>query len=438
MIHVIILSLKGEIKMEKSLMIVVEYAWILFLPFLLICALYIIIQMQRKILKNISKKEKIEVKRAMGSLSVSLGGMVGTGAIIGVLGAIQKLPDGVKPEAIAIWSVVGLILMLPLIYFEVITTKVTGTPVRIYVQKMLGSKLSYIYSSAFIILYVFGFGGLQFSGITDMAQITLINQFNINLDLFELLIYVAVPLFIGIAALVLAKKHYVLINSLTIFITTAVVSYIMFLIYFIVNSGYITIYIENLWSELLNPVSFGIGIPIGLLYGLQRIIQASETGLGSIGMSSLENNLGPRPAAILAIFPTIITVLIAIIGTSFITSYGIDQGLIQEINLAEFVNTVYFVGGKIGVLITALFIMLSGITTLLGSFYYVDILLEKSINIKITLYLFLIAISGIMAIFGFSLVFTLIDLLMFIVVAINIIALLLFAIRGYQEYIIRK
>ncbi len=425
---------------EELLGIVSGAIWNIFLPVLVVMALLIWPKMLFKIKGKITKPSRATLKQAIGPISISLGAMVGTGAIVGVLGAINKLPEGVYPEAIAVWSLVGMVIMLPLIYSEVIVTKVLNKTPKEYISMLVSPKAGVVYAFSFMILYVFGFGGFQFSGIADVVNTISTEGFGVTFTSTQLYFFVVIPLFLFSSAIILTKKHELFINVLTIMITIAVGGYILFLIAFIMSdTAFISTFVEQMASELSAPKSAAIGLPIGLLFGLQRIIQTSETGLGGLAMSSLESDSEARAAGFIAIIPSTITIIIAIMGTSYIASYGLEKGMMTagEASLQGFFQVAYHQTGMAGVIILILFTVLSGLTTLIGSYYFVDILMKYTQNQKIALYMVLIFVAGTLAVFGFSIVFDLIDLLMFLVTGLNVLALFIFTRKQWKKYKIK-
>ncbi len=427
---------------EEILASVTGVIWDLFLPILVIAGLYIWIKIIFGIRKKISTPSKATLKQAIGPISISLGAMVGTGAIVGVLGAINKLPANVSPEAISVWSLVGMVLMIPLIYSEVLVTKVMNKSPKEYISYFICKKAGVVYAFAFMILYVFGFGGFQFGGINDVAGVIITDVFHKDaLTSFESYIYIVMALFVFSAGVILTKKHELFINMLTVMISIAVVAYIIFLGAFIIHTnGFAHIYLNTMWQELIHPVNMAIGLPVGLLFGLQRIIQTAEAGLGGLAMSSLESDSKPRAAAIIAMIPSTITIIIAIMGTTYVASYGIYSDVMEQgnVNLESFFLVAQHVTGTPGVIIIILFAILSGLTTLIGSYYFVDILMPYKQNSKIGIYIILIFVAGTLAVFGASIVFEMIDLLMFLVTALNMTALFIFARRGYKKYLLDK
>ncbi len=422
---------------QSLVSIISNTVWKIFLPFFVLFAIMISFKMIYNVVKLTTKKETFSIKEVLGPLAISLGSMVGTGAVIGVLGAINKLPNGVQVEAIAMWSLIGLLIMVPLIYAEVITSKVMKMVPGEYIGKIFNQHFAKLYIISLFTLYIFGFDGLQYSGIASSISVLLDVNFGIQLTSMQQFIIVVIPVFLIVAAILLTKKHDLFINSVGGLILTAVISYILLLIAFIISTGdYTQIFASNLLEEMTNKTAMVSGLPIGLLLGLQRIIQTSEVGLGSIAMAASEADSKPRVGALAAIIPVFITVSIAILGTSYITSYtAYSMDLVPgTIVLSDLAYTIINQVGMIGLYIFVIFMILSGLTTLIGSFYYAETLINKGSNKNIAAYLIVTLFAGTLAIFGFSLVFDIIDFLMFLVVGINVCAILKFMFIDYKEY----
>ncbi len=88
--------------------------WALFLPFLIVVSIYLIYKYNKDFKKNIAT-EKLELKRVIGQTSISLGTMIGTGAIIGVLGSLATMYINGQAyfEAIIFWALIGVGECLP-------------------------------------------------------------------------------------------------------------------------------------------------------------------------------------------------------------------------------------------------------------------------------------------------------------------------------------
>ena len=94
--------------------------WPVFLPLVMIVGLFLIIRTFTVIQPATSKPAKVDAAHIVGPAVISLGAMIGTGAIIGVLGSCSKLVGAgqVQLEALAIWA---LIVLFPF-YWMVMTS----------------------------------------------------------------------------------------------------------------------------------------------------------------------------------------------------------------------------------------------------------------------------------------------------------------------------
>ncbi len=422
--------------------------WPVFLPILLVSALYIGIKMTFKVRYLVSRPSKLSIKNMVGPISISLGAMIGTGAIIGVLGSLANLYGSgqIRIESITFWALIGALILVPLSYAETIVAKVTNTPPDSYLNILVRKGAGKFYAIAFIALYIFGFGGFQFSGI-DTA-ITLIGDMYFGIELHEVqrYLFIVIPIILIVTGIILSKKHHIFINAMTYMIGTAVVLYfIFFTIFLMKTTNYFPIFFANMWDGVMNPTNALLGIPTGLILGLQRIIQTSETGLGALGMASLESKSKPREAAFITLIPTVITIFVAIFVTTYITSYGIYVGefngdaMVSGVaRLGQFFNTATVVTGNFGLGVMILFTILSALTTLLGSYFFLDTLLELSENKQILIYTVLIVTAGTLAIFGFDIIFEVVDLLLCIIIGLNVYGLFNFVNKYYKKYTIDK
>ncbi len=417
--------------------------WLFFLPILVVMAIIIAFNFFTKIQKNTTQKSTIHFKDVIGPASISMGAMIGTGAIIGVLGSMMSLKvDGqLYFESIAGWAVIGALILIPLNYIETLVCKITNSTPKDYISKFVSPQFGAFYAYAFILLYVFGFGGFQVQGIN--SALTIIAEMNFNLVFSPLVRYIliVIPLIVIISAIVLAKKHDVFINAMASMIGLAVVMYlIMVAIFTFKTLDYMPTFIQNIVNGMKDPLTMGIGLPIGLTVAVQRITQTSEPGLGALGMASLDSNSKPRAAGLISLIPAVTTVFLAIFVTSYITSYGVDAGYINLdskdslIVLQGFFVTCSEVVGGYGLLTITLFTILSGITSLLGSYYFLNILLKYSEDTNIKIYIFLIFTAGTLAIFGASIIFEAVDLLLFIVTGINVFAIFRFTTKYWKNY----
>ena len=107
-------------QLENVITSISDAVWPVFLPFMLIVGAITSIRTIFIIQKRTTKPAKLQFKNIIGPASISLGAMVGTGAVVGVLGAISKLymKGQYNIEAMALWALIGACIMIPVSYSE--------------------------------------------------------------------------------------------------------------------------------------------------------------------------------------------------------------------------------------------------------------------------------------------------------------------------------
>ena len=422
-----------------------DAVWPVFLPFMLIVGAFTSIRTIFMIQKKTTKPAGLKFKNIIGPASISLGAMIGTGAIIGVLGALSKFyaSGEVNVESMAIWALIGACIMVPVSYAETLNSKIMGKSPKEYIGELINPKLGMVYAICFVALAVFGFGGFQFSGIDSVAKLVTDQFMGMNLTLVQRYMFIVVPVIAVVAALVLSKKHEIFMNAMTYMIGTAVAGYFIFFTLFVIKtSGYIPTYFANVLEGMTNHVNGFSGIMLGFVLGMQKVLQTAETGLGALAMAAQEADTQPREAAMISLIPTVVTVVVSIVVTSYIASYGINAGIITfqggaAERLAEYFGTAQQVTGMFGLVVLCAFTVLSALTTILGSYYYMTKLFKQNhINKNIAIYLVLIIAAGTLAVFGANVVFEAVDLLLFVLCGINVTALAIFTIKKWKEYVI--
>lgn len=419
--------------------------WPIFLPFMFLAGAYTAIRAIFFVKKKCTDKTKVNAKNIIGPASISLGNMIGTGAIIGVMGSLSKLAGSGQMyiEAMAGWGIIGAMIMIPVTFSEVMCSKIMKKTPKEYIAAMLSPAACMIYTLAFVTLYLFGISGFQFSGIDAVVTIITDKYAHIVLSQTQRYLFIIIPIVIFVSIIVLSKKHQVFMNAMTYMIGFAVIMYFAFFITFIVKTHeYFPEFMSRLAHGMSNPITAMLGIPTGLILGMQRVLQTAETGIGSQAMAAQEADTKPREAATIALIPSIITVMASILVTSYVCSYGIHSGIISLPaasleRLGGYFSTATSVTGGFGLFALSLFTLLSALTTLLGSFYYLTQLFNNnSANKNITIYILVVLLAGTLAIFGFNIIFDAVDLLLFVVSALNITALVVFVTKGYKQYVI--
>ena len=430
------------LQLEHGITAFSETIWPLFLPFMLILGLYVSVKTIFTIQPALTKPSKLKFKNVIGPASISLGAMVGTGAIIGVLGAISKMYSAGQHniEAIAFWALIGGCIMIPVSYSETVNSKIMKKGPREYISEFISPKLGFFYAISIVALIVFGFGGFQFSGIDSVFTIIASKFMNVELTLVQRYLFIVIPVIALVALIVLSKKDDVFMNAMTYMIGTAVAGYLVFAAIFIFKtSAYIPAYMAGMIEGVMNPINAMAGIPLGLILGMQKVLQTVETGLGCLAMSAQQSDSEPREAGVISLIPSIMTLFIAIFITSYIASYGIEQNIINYpldaiSRLSTFFDTAASVTGTFGIIVLSAFTVLSATTTILGSYYYLKKLFKSnSVNKNITIYLVTIISAGTLAVFGANVVFEAVDLLLLVCCAINVIALALYVKKTSKE-----
>lgn len=413
--------------------------WPIFLPLLVMASGFITFVTMTRIKTKLDASNKMTFKEMIGPASISLGAKIGTGAIIGVLGSLNKLSASGQGfiEGVVLWGIIGACFMIPLTYSETLIARTQDESPVIYIGKYISIKASKVYSIALVILYIFGFGGFQFNGIDTVMTISLGKTMGIEMTEIQRYLFVVIPIILIASAIIISKKHDLFVNAMSSMIGFAVVSYFVFFFVFLVKTAsYVPQFMTNTWIGFTNPISMGIGVPIGLILGLQRIIQTSEAGLGTSPLASEEGKeMGPHNSAMAQVIPTAITVAVSLIITSYITSYGMQMSYISLPatgieRLQGFFTAAEMVTGRFGLVIMSLFAVLSGVTTLLGSFFFLSQLFkDANENKRIASYIVLIFTAGTLAVFGFDIIFDIVDILLFVVSGLNVLALTVFASR---------
>ncbi|CEI71952.1 MULTISPECIES: alanine:cation symporter family protein [Romboutsia] len=436
-------------QLEVAITKVSEAIWPVFLPFILVVGATMAIRTIFMIQKQATKPAKLQMKNVIGPASISLGAMIGTGAIIGVLGALSKLSASGQAniEAMAIWALIGSLIMLPVSYSETLNSKIMGKTPKEYISTLISPKLGITYAVCFVALAVFGFGGFQFSGIDSVFATVLNDKFGIELSLVQRYLFIVIPVIAVVAALVLSKKHELFMGAMTYMIGTAVAGYFIFFTMFVLKtSDYIPTFFGSMIKGMMNPVNAMMGVPLGFILGMQKVIQTAETGLGALAMAAQESDSQPREAAMISLLPTAVTVFVSIVVTSYIASYGVEVGTLALVDangnaagtvarLGGYFATAEHVVGIFGLIVLAAFTVLSALTTILGSYYYMTKLFKQNpVNKNIAIYLVLIIAAGTLAVFGANVVFEAVDLLLFVLSGINVTALAIFTFKHWEAY----
>nr|WP_279222082.1 alanine:cation symporter family protein [Clostridium rectalis] len=417
--------------------------WYIFLPFIIFIAIFINIK-TRKFFNVISKKDKDKwnLLNIKASLSISLSSKIGTGAIIGVLAAMWKTSqNGIGGESIVLWVIIGMCFLVPVTYSEVLFSQITKKNPRKFIDHYINKTMGAIYAVSLVVLYSFGFVGFQMTGIQSVINIFSKQNFGYEFTQNNRLFFIVLPIIIIVTIIVITKNYKLFINTLGSLVALIVLAYgLLFISFLILTKDFIFQYIDYIWKDFINIKSVSIGMPIGFIIGLQRIIQISETGLGTSALASSDSKNSPRREALLQTISTIITTFIAVIITSYIFTYG--RYNLDNISLtgngferiSSYLYSVISVTGYLGEGIIIMFFILSGLTTVLGSFHFLNTTISISENRRIAFYIVLISLSGLLSISNFDVIFDAADLLMFIVASINMSAIFIFINKDIKSF----
>ncbi|MGL6106047.1 hypothetical protein [Romboutsia sp.] len=419
--------------------------WMVFIPFLILVGIYVSVHVIFNIRKYTTQEMKLNVKYVIPQASVTLGAMVGTGTIIGFLGAFSRLSGigQIYVESVAIWALIGSIILVPISYCETLIAKVVNLSPKDYIEKFFSKGASKLYVVSLILLYVFSIGGVQFTAI-DGIMITAMDRIaNIELSVYERYLYIAIPVILLVIAIIYNKKEKVFIKSMIGMILVAMFVYIVFFGMFISKTNhYIPIFIDRMIIGFKNPTSLLFGIPLGLVFGMQRVIQIAEPGLGTLAMAAIKTDSSPRAAGFISLILTATLVVVSIIVTSYVASYGMYEGIISfsakgVYKLVSYFNTVIMVTGNFGFIIFFIFIVLSSLTTLLGGYFVLNNILEENKHRNNSIYIVLLAMGSLIGIFNFDMIFNILDILLLISIGLNISALAMFVEFEWSKYRIK-
>ena len=227
-------------QLENVITSISDAVWPVFLPFMLIVGAITSIRTIFIIQKRTTKPAKLQFKNIIGPASISLGAMVGTGAVVGVLGAISKLymKGQYNIEAMALWALIGACIMIPVSYSEALNSKIMKKGPREYISDMISPKVGLFYAVSIVALIVFGFGGFQFSGIDSVFTIVASKFMNVELSLMQRYLFIVIPVIALVALIVLSKKDDVFMSAMTYMIGSALAGYLLFATIFIVKTSF--------------------------------------------------------------------------------------------------------------------------------------------------------------------------------------------------------
>lgn len=432
--------------MEYIARVVSNVVWPMFIPFLLLLGTYICLQVFFNIRQRITTKGKINYKYIIPQSTVALGTMMGTGTVVGFLTGLSKLSISgqIYVESIAIWALLGSIILIPISYCETLISKVVRMQPKEYIKVFISTKASKLYVASLVLLYIFAIGGIQLSGIDAVATTSINKIVSLEFNELQRYMYIVIPVIIILITIILKNRQSIFLRILVTMVILSFSTYLLsFFIFLYKTQEYIPIFVERIIIGFKNPVSVLFGIPLGLIFGLQRVIQIAEPGLGTLALASMKSNAKPREAALISSILTTVLIVISVLVTSYIASYGLSEGIINfSVNgyekLVSYFDTIISVTGKFGILILFTFIALSALTTLLGGYLVLINVANFNVKNNYLVYVGLLILGGALSVFNVELVFLLLEILLFISTSINIMALAMFTEFEWKKYKIRN
>ena len=421
-----------------------NFIWAMAMPIIIILMIIIVTRMIGRVRKRTTVNHGLHIFKTMKDSIVVMGTVIGTGALIGVLGSLSSMASEGQAyiEGTVLWAFIGLFLLAPLAYSETLMGKILNKTTVESVRKFLGEGFCNLYKIVFTIIFVFGFGGFQFSAIDAAVNIVSLKTGFGNITNIKMFLFVVVPIMIALSVVVLLRKQGLIIKSLTVLTTISVTVYIVFfLMFFFKTYDYWGIFFSRMFDSMKDPVSMLIGVPLGLMIGIQKLMQVTDVGIGVYGMVAKQTKRSHREAALSSAMVILMLFIVGIFATTYITSFGVSHHMIDILSSNANVLTGYYDTsisqlGVFGGAAVAIFSVLTGISALLGRYYYLTMIVEKNEKLRIATYIVNLTITGALAVFGFSLVFNLVDLLIFVAFAINLAILYKFTSKHWVAYIV--
>ncbi|MBQ9318602.1 MAG: sodium:alanine symporter family protein [Bacilli bacterium] len=370
-----------------------------------------------KILKSLFKKTKNSGITKFQSLMVTLGGKIGVGSISGVAIAIYYGGPG-----IIFWMIIISLIISILTYYEVYLGAIykekdqdniyKGGP-SYYIRKGLNNKLlSVIYSILIIICYNGCFTSIQSN--------TLVKMINLNYQINPLLVGIVM----GIITLIIINrgiKKIALVSNIIVPVMLILYLGFAFLI-FCSNLEIINKLVLIIVNDAFTIKSFlSSFIPV-IIMSFQRIVFATESGIGTSSIIASATNNDPHQQAYIQLFGVYITSLIICLSTAIIILTTDYQHLqINDINGIELVVYAFKYHFDIyGSIFLIMIVFMFCFSTIITGYYNGESCL-KSLNVKKYNYLKIVTIIIIIlgVIFKSSLLWTIVDFLMGIILLIN-------------------
>lgn len=370
-----------------------------------------------KILKSLFKKKKNTGITNLQALMVTLGGKIGVGSISGVALAIYYGGPGTIFWMIGISLILSILTFyeayLGVIYQENDQDNIYKGGPSYYIKKGLNNKLlSVIYSILVIICYNCCFISIQSN--------TLVKMLDINCQINPIVI----GILLGITTLVIISrgiKKIALISN--IIVPIMLILYLGFTFFIICNNlNTINKSVPIILHDAFNIKSFFSGFIPLIIMSIQRIVFATESGIGTSSIIASTTDSEPQQQAYIQLFGVHITSLVICLSTAIIiltTDY--HSLFVNDINGIELVIYAFkFHFGIYGSIILMAIVIMFCFSTIITGYYNGESCL-KSLNVKKYIYLKIITILIILVgvTFKSSLLWIIVDFLIGIILLIN-------------------
>ena len=206
-----------------------NFIWAMAMPIIIILMIIIVTRMIGRVRKRTTINQGLHIFKTMKESIVVMGTVIGTGALIGVLGSLSSMASEGQAyiEGTVLWAFIGLFLLAPLAYSETLMGKILNKTTVESVRKFLGEGFCNLYKIVFTIIFVFGFGGFQFSAIDAAVNIVSVKTGFGDISQVKMFLLVVIPIMIALSTIVLLRKQGLIIKSLTVLTTISVTVYIV-------------------------------------------------------------------------------------------------------------------------------------------------------------------------------------------------------------------
>lgn len=352
-----------------------SYLWIIITLFVMISSIYLLFYYNftnYKVLKNV----KLNSKKSIKILNISLASKIGVGSISGV--AISIIIGGMGT---VFWIWVSTFFLSIFTYLETKSSFLFRENDEdnyicgpfVYIEKKLNNKkLSTIYLFLILFTYLFSFILIQSNTIIiSLSNVLLLNK-KIILLLLIIIVYISI------------NNDIERISKITSYIVPIMgVLYLLIGLFIIIKNINI---IPSLFVIIIkNAFNIKSTISIPFIIGFQRSIFSNETGMGSTSMilSLSESKDYKQDYFFQFIGMLFISLVVCTISALIILTSNYESISIFNLNGIEIINYSFnYHFNKYGPFISSIIITLFAYSTIITSFYYGNLAFKKIFNYK--------------------------------------------------------